>query len=249
MKREDTLRNIRLLIPAYNVAAYLAELLEEALKYIPAQDIIVVDDGSTDRTSQIARRFGVELLTHEKNQGKGAALLNGFNYLIKRGVEWVITIDGDMQHDPAMLPDFIAKAESGEYDIVIGARRLAGNMPWDRRFSNWSTSRILLLVTGRKIKDSQCGYRLIRCSLLRSLIPPFSPLNKGGRGDQWSRGYEFETECLLKLSRAGAEFGWIDIPTHYKGAPSSINRFKDTLRFLKVVIRFVLPLTPLRRWQ
>ncbi len=227
MKREDTHRNIRLLIPAYNVAANLGDLIEEALKYIPAQNIIVVDDGSTDRTSQIARRFGVELLSHDKNQGKGAALLNGFNYLIKRGVEWVITIDGDMQHDPAMLPDFIAKAESGRYDIVIGARRLAGNMPWDRRFSNWSTSWLLSLVTGRKIKDSQSGYRLIRCSLLKAI-------------ELQSSGYEFETECLLKLSRAGAEFGWIDIPTHYKGAPSSINRFKDTLRFLKIVVRFVL---------
>ena len=220
--------NIRLLIPAYNVENYLDELICEVSKYLPVKNILVVDDGSNDRTAEIARNQDVDLIVHEKNLGKGAALLSGFDYLIERGSEWVITMDGDLQHDPASLPEFIERAVKGNYDLVIGERkRNAGGMPWDRRFSNFTTSLLLSLASGQRIRDSQCGYRLIRCNILKDI-------------EIYSSGYEFETECLLKLSKAGARIGWIEIPTRYRGAASSINRFRDTLRFLKVYLRFII---------
>jgi len=226
-KRKTAQSNIWLLIPAYNVEQYLDELLDEALKYIPAQNVIVVDDGSSDRTSEIARTKGVNLINHSSNRGKGAALRTGFDYILKQKGEWIITIDGDLQHDPSKLPEFIEYTDSGEYDFIIGTRqRGLGGMPWDRRFSNWSTSLVLSMVTGKKIFDSQCGYRLIRCKLLDKLI--FT-----------TDGYEFETEYLLKLIKAGACIGWIKIPTCYSGESSEINRFSIILKFLKVVIKFI----------
>jgi len=220
--------NICLLIPAYNVEKYLPQLLDEALKHFNAPSILVVDDGSSDNTGKIAQDYDVELTNHERYFGKGAALKSGFNYLIGRDAEWIITIDGDMQHDPALLPQFIDYAEQGDYDLVIGARkRNFSDMPWDRRFSNWSTSTLMSLITGENIRDGQCGYRLLRCSKLAGL-----------RLD--TKGYEFETECLLKMVQTGARIAWIDIPTHYSGAPSSIKRLRDIIRFLKVVIRFII---------
>ncbi len=220
--------DVRLLIPCYNVENYLDVLLTVALKHIPANRVLVVDDGSSDQTSEIARRYGVELIVHTKNLGKGSTLRDGFDYLIKSGADWVITIDGDMQHDPALLTDFIEYAIDGNYDLVIGSRRYdLGGMPWDRRLSNYITSLFLSIVLRKRLRDSQCGFRLIRCRLLEGL-------------EFISTGYEFETECLLKLSQAGAKIGSIDIPTRYSGASSSIKRFRDSLKFLGVVLRFIL---------
>jgi glycosyltransferase involved in cell wall biosynthesis len=224
----DNSNSIGLLIPAYNVEKYLPALLDEALKYFEAGNILVVNDGSSDNTGKIVRDYDIELVSHEKNLGKGAALKSGFDYLISRGADWIITIDGDMQHDPALLPQFIEYAEQGSFDLVIGARkRNFSDMPWDRRFSNWSTSTLMSLITGENIKDGQCGYRLIRCSKLADIV-------------YVTNGYEFETECLLKMLHSGAKIAWIDIPTNYSGAPSSIKRLRDIVRFLKVIVRFVV---------
>lgn len=224
--KSSTHPNVWLLIPAYNVEPYIGKLLEQAVLHIPAHMIVVVDDGSHDRTAEIAESKGVNLLSHSYNRGKGAALQTGFDYLLDRGADWGITIDGDLQHDPSMLPDFIEQAEQGNYDIAIGTRkRDMGGMPWDRRFSNWGTSLLLSIITGQKIRDSQSGYRLIKCSLL-----------KGLKFD--CTGYDFETEFLLKLSRVGARMGAVNIPTLYEGAPSSINSLFDTLKFFRVIIRF-----------
>ncbi len=227
MEKNDQNGDIWLLIPAYNVEQYLPELLTKALDYVPSNRILVVDDGSSDNTAEIACKKGVNVLSHRLNLGKGAALRDGFDYLRKENAEWVVIIDGDMQHDPTMLPEFIDHARQNTNDIVIGARkRSRGVMPWDRRFSNWSTSLLLSIVTGSKIRDSQCGYRLIRLKMLDGIDPQ-------------SNGYEFETELLLRLARSGARFGWIEIPTKYEGSPSSINRFSDTVKFIKVVFGFV----------
>ena len=220
--------NICLLIPAFNVEKYLPQLLDEALKHFNAQNILVVNDGSSDDTGKVAKSYDIELTNHEKNLGKGAALKSGFDYLISRDADWIITIDGDMQHDPALLPQFISYAEQGGCDLVIGSRkRNSSDMPWDRKFSNWSTSTLMSLITGENIRDGQCGYRLLRCSRLAGL-----------RFD--TNGYEFETECLLKMVHAGAKISWIDIPTQYSGAPSSIRRLRDIVRFLKVIVKFIV---------
>ncbi len=217
-----------LLIPAYNVAPMFGQLIDGALKYLPADRILVVDDGSTDQTGEIAHERGVMVISHESNQGKGAALRSGFDHLCRQNADWIITMDGDLQHAPALIPAFIEAAAGGEYDVVIGCRQWdTGGMPWDRRFSNRSTSLILSLVTGLRIRDSQCGFRLIRRKLLDGLKL---------RG----RRFEFETECLLRLARRGARLGWVGIPTMYDGAPSSINRFTDTIRFVKVVLRHLI---------
>ena len=227
-KKKDNRSDIWILIPAFNVELYLKKLLDQVFNYVNRQKIIVVDDGSHDETGNMAFRYGINLLTHQHNRGKGAALRNGFAYLLKQDAQWVITLDGDLQHDPHKIPEFVQRAKSDRFDLIIGRRkRNTGGMPWDRRFSNWFTSRLISLVTGRRIADSQSGYRMIRCDFLRNL-----ELN--------TNGYEFETELLLKLCRAGARIDTIDIPTIYRGEASSIKRFTDTLKFLGVVIKFIL---------
>jgi glycosyltransferase involved in cell wall biosynthesis len=169
----------------------------------------------------------VQLLAHERNLGKGAALKDGLAFIHGRGAQWGITLDGDLQHDPAHLPDFLRLANENKHDLIIGARRRnQGGMPWDRRFSNWITSQTLSLVTGRPLRDVQCGYRMIRMTAIEGLTIR-------------SNHYDFETEMLLSLADRGARIGWMPIMTRYHDSESSINRLMDTLRFLKVLFNFI----------
>lgn len=212
-----------LLIPAYNAGRHIGELLKKTAQYIPQQRTIVVDDGSVDETAEFAVTSGVEVLSHKPNRGKGFALKRGFEHLNSKGAEWIICIDADLQHDPAVLPDFINAARLNKYDLVIGKRvRRGSRMPLDRRFSNWITSLFLTLLTGTRIEDAQSGYRLIRTRILNGL-------------ELTANRYDFEIEYLLKSIKSGARIGWINIPVIYSGERSSIHRFRDTLRFLKIV--------------
>ncbi len=218
---------IWLLIPAYNVSKHIEELLGKTKNFIPPEQTILINDGSTDETARIARQFPVQIIEHKINLGKGVALKTGIDCILRENGQWIITMDGDLQHEPSCLADFILEAERNKADIVIGARRRNQEMPWDRRFSNGFTSLFISLMTGRKIKDVQSGYRLIRVEMLAGL-------------EFRSRKYDFEAELLLKCIRKGARIGHVEIPTRYSSESSSINRSRDTLRFMAVILKYMM---------
>lgn len=221
-------KEVWVLIPAYNVEMHIANLLQQLFEWIPKDNILVVNDGSTDRTGQVVREMSVNLISHSVNLGKGAALKSGFKYLERKSCEWIVTLDGDLQHSPENIPIFLNAAKEGDCDVVIGHRnRSGGDMPWDRRFSNFTTSGMLSLITGQSIPDSQCGFRLISSGFIKGLELP-------------GQRYEFETECLLEWISRNARIGWVPISTTYNDAPSSIRRFYDTLRFVRAVVRYIL---------
>ena len=214
-----------LVIPAFEVADSLPRLLEQSAQYIPAVRTIVVDDGSDDGTVLAAGRMVAQVIRHERNLGKGAALQTGLRQARANGAEWAVTLDGDLQHSPAHLPEFIAAAASGRADLALGARRRRGTpMPYDRRLSNWLSSGVVSLVAGFRIPDAQCGYRLIRLSLwekVRAAAPR----------------YDYETELLLEIAAMGGRIDSIPISTVYQGENSSIYRLRDTLLFARTVFR------------
>ncbi len=215
---------VLIVIPAYNVGQHLGELLDQIGNYISIDKVIVIDDGSDDDTADIGAKYSAKVISFEENHGKGIALRIGFNYSVAVDAEWIMTIDGDLQHDPSHIPDFFEMADNAEYDLLIGMRdRSPGIMPWDRRFSNWSTSSLLSMITDQDIKDAQCGYRLFRAELLRGM-----KLHR--------KRYDLETEFLLKAAGKGARIGWVTISTKYQGESSSIRRFVDTLRFIRTVV-------------
>ncbi|MFH0765816.1 MAG: glycosyltransferase family 2 protein [Calditrichota bacterium] len=213
-------------IPAYQAEKTIGTLLTGIVPYIKLKQVIVVDDGSTDRTALRAVRAGAFTVSLDRNRGKGSALRMGFAIARELNAEWIFTLDADLQHDPAYIPDFLKLAN--RYDLIIGHReRTPGAMPWDRRFSNWSTSRVLSIISNHRIIDAQCGYRLIKTSILN--------ITKLTR-----RRYDLETEFLLKAVHAGARIGWTPISTTYKGESSYIKRLPDTLRFLSVTMQHLL---------
>lgn len=215
-----------ILIPAYNEGENLKILLPELKKL--NLDIVVVDDGSRDDTAQIVREAGVALLRHERNYGKGRALQTGFNFILERGYQAVITMDADRQHDVADIPKFMEAYQSQKADILLGDRmRAAGPMPWLRLWTNKITSRIISILTGCRLKDTQSGFRLIRRNILEDVKLSTSR-------------FDTESEILIKAIRKGFRVGSVPVRTiYFQDSQSKIKPWVDTGRFFKLIFRMV----------
>jgi glycosyltransferase involved in cell wall biosynthesis len=214
---------ISVLIPTYNEAREIARLINEIKSH--NLDVLVVDDGSQDNTSQIATDCGARVLRNPNNSGKGASLTKGFRYCLDQNYDAVITMDGDGQHLPEDLPSFIALAQKPENQILIGNRmQRTRAMPWVRIATNKFMSWMLSVLTKQKIPDSQCGFRLIKREALErmSLI---------------TSKYEIESEMLIKGARLGYRIESVPIRTVYLNEKSRINPFVDTLRFVRLVFK------------
>jgi len=155
----------------YNAEDSINDLLLSISKHLPLDQVYVVDDGSSDRTSQIACSLGVNLVRHPTNCGKGVALRSGLKSAFEESnVLACITMDADGQHEPVHIPDFLSSFHDQSADLIIGARRMGpAVMPIMRVLSNRITSLLISAKIGQKILDSQCGYRLINEELVKSL--------------------------------------------------------------------------------
>jgi glycosyltransferase involved in cell wall biosynthesis len=217
---------VAVLIPAFNAEYSLAEIVNRLHHAIGNVEIVVVDDGSIDRTNEIAASVGAVVLRHQKNCGKGAALQTGFDFLNKQiDIEFILTMDADLQHQPEDVPKFLLAQQKTNADIVIGWReRIGTRMPVHRRLSNTITSALVGMRTGVKIKDSQCGFRLIRRSVIESVRLE-------------STGYEAETEFLIKAARRGFTIEFVPVQTIYGKEKSYMTYWATTMNFIKVIFR------------
>jgi glycosyltransferase involved in cell wall biosynthesis len=220
--------NTAIIIPAYNAGDSLNSLLTRLLEFAPKHDIIVIDDGSQDGTAEAAKLSGVEVMIHQYNKGKGAALRSGFVWALRKGYDAVITIDADGQHDPKYIPRLIDLIDTGHYDIVVGSRRKEfGRMSLARYLSNNITSVVVSILAGQRIADSQSGYRIIRAGVLKNVKLETSR-------------YQMESELLIKAGRQGFKIGSLGI-TNIPGGTSHISHLKDTLRFIKMAVQTFWP--------
>jgi glycosyltransferase involved in cell wall biosynthesis len=187
------------LIPAHNEAGRIVPVIDAVKTQLP---VLVVDDGSTDNTSGVAREHGAIVIRQEPNQGKGAALLNGFRYFLGGEYDAVLTLDADGQHDPAEIPLFLEKYEKDHPDLIIG-RRDFRKMPFPRNISN--TFGTLMFSNALKvyIPDNQSGYRLHSRRLVESVI------------NSSEHGFEFEVEIIFKCVLEGYRLDWVPIKTIY----------------------------------
>ena len=206
-------------VPAYNeasrIAPVVAGLVEQGLP------VLVVDDGSRDHTAQAARRAGAQVL-RRANGGKGTAIIAGCRWAVQEGYRRVLLLDGDGQHDPREAQQLIAAARRGA-DLVIGKRVLdLGRQPLHRRGFNRLSSILVTLAAGRRVIDSQSGYRVCDPRLILSL-----PLA--------GRRYDLETEMCVLAARAGWRIREVPITVIYNDKVSGVHPLYDTLRFFRAV--------------
>lgn len=208
------------LIPAYQAAAHLGEVLLRLRALADAPDVLVVDDGSRDATAEVARQFGARVLSFAGNRGKGHALLEGFRAL--RDFDGIVTLDADGQHPPECVPALIAAA--ADADLVLGRRARTPDMPLGRRMANRFSSDWTTWLAGQPVADSQCGFRLYRRAVFERT--PITP----GR-------YEFESEIVVRAARLGFRLAQVEIPTVYGEEQSQIRAFRDVPRILGTLLR------------
>lgn len=210
-------------VPAYEAADSLTDVVREVRVAVPRITVIVVDDGSTDCTALVAQSVADHVARHPENRGKGAALRTGFAIALEQGADLVVTLDADGQHPAQALPAMIAAA--AEADIVVGARRRAGTtMPLQRRLSNALSSFVVSQLAGCPIEDSQCGLRVMRSAVLRAI-------------ELHDDRYELETDLLVRAARRGFRVRSIPVPTIYAGGRSHFRAVRDTLRLARVMLR------------
>ncbi len=216
---------ICIIIPAYNEAGTIgvlaAKLREKNL------DCVVINDGSTDETQRNAQENGAFVLSHKEKKGKGISLRDGFDYALKQGYKAVIAMDGDGQHDVGDIEKFMAKATEAPDSVITGSRmHNPSGMPLIRFLTNKAMSAIISFICKQEIPDTQCGFRYISATVLKGLSLSCSD-------------FEIESEVLIESSRQGFRIHSVPIKTIYCNEKSKINPLKDTLRFLKYIIRVV----------
>ena len=218
--------NVAALIPCYFEEKHIREVAARALAQLDT--VLVVDDGSTDGTERAARAAGVEVIRHPVNQGKGAAIKTGLRELSARaGTEYALILDGDGQHRPEEIPNFLAAANATRAPLLVGTRMSdTRRMPFVRRttnrFMSWQISR----VCGQEVPDSQCGFRMVH----RDLAPVMMAIA--------TTKFDYETEMLVVASRRGARIAAVPISTIYGDEVSKIHPVRDTARFFAMMARF-----------
>lgn len=206
------------LIPAFNEAAYIADVVHRVRPHVA--EVVVIDDGSGDGTADIARAAGAVCLDSPRHCGKASALRAGIAFARDHRFSYAITLDGDGQHLPEDIPVMVRVAEETGADLVIGARCFdRARMPRSRYFANVIGSRLASALVGCEIRDSQSGFRLFR-------------LDRLDGAKLRSQCYELEMEILIKMARSGCTIAHAPIRTVYdRGqARSKMKPVRDTVR-------------------
>ena len=215
--------SITAIIPALNEEISIGSMVIKTKKY--ADHVIVVDDGSTDDTAEIARIAGAYVIVHAKNGGKGEALKTGFREACKNGTKVIVTIDADGQHDPNEIPKVVEPILSRGFDMVIGSRYLNGNsIPLYRRIGQKILDRATNMNSGICVTDTQSGFRAFAVST--------APIFKFGQN-----GFSIESDMLAEAANAGLKIEEVDIGVRYDVDCSTENPIKHGLKVLVNILQ------------
>ena len=212
-------RELFIVIPAYNEAATIEDLVRRT--YPICENIIVVDDGSSDGTAELIADLPVRVIRNERNLGKGACLMAGMKEALANGAEAVITMDGDGQHAPESIPALVERANAAPRCIVAGSRlHDPAAIPAARYQANTIANFWISWASGHWIEDSQCGMRLYPREVLDLICA------KARRHS----GFVFESEVLIDAAAAGYRCVCVPIPALYEGhnrRPSHFRPVRD----------------------
>ncbi len=219
---------IAALIPCLDVANTLEGVIRGALEHV--EHVLVVDDGSSDSTAQVAQSAGADLVRHERNRGKGAALRVGMERLQGQGFTHAFSVDGDGQHLTGEMTILLEEWRAIPSAIILGARvrdegqEVAGIRRFGNDFANWWVA----LAAGREFADTQSGFRIY-------------PIDQTLALSVRANHYEFESEVLILAARRGLEVRTREIRVHYPPPDELVSHYDpwiDTIRIIRTVVPF-----------
>jgi len=225
-------------IPAYEESATIADVAARAAAQ--ADLVIVVDDGSSDGTSEMLAGLPVVVFRNERNIGKGASLWRGMQYALEHGVAGVVTLDADGQHQPEDIPRLLHLAREHPEDIIIGARRARrANAPRARYLANRTADFWMGCAAGQSLADSQSGFRVYPAAVLRRVRVNHGP----------TRGFVFESEFMIEAAQRGTRIRSVPIAAIYprQARPSHFRPVLDIARIVRMVAGKLLRRAALRR--
>ena len=227
---EPPLTRISIILPAKNEADGLRKTLPALRDAIPGAELIVVDDGSTDATAQVAAEHGATVLSAPYSMGNGAAIKRGARHA---SGEILVFMDADGQHDPACIPRLLERLDEG-YDMVVGARDWAGQAGVHRgaanAFYNWLASR----MTGHAIKDLTSGFRVVRADKFREFLHLLP------------NGFSYPTTSTMAFFRSAYAVAYEPIPVAKRIGKSHIKPIRDGVRFLLIIFKIATLYSPLK---
>ncbi len=218
-------------IPAYNPGDVVKEVVEKTLQYV--NHLILVDDGCDKKNAELLQSCSqnpkVTLLTHPKNEGKGFALQTAFHHYLSRKEPYLVMLDSDGQHEPNEINCFQQLCQKQKPDFVMGVREEIEKMPLKSKIGNIGMSKLFFLATGKHLKDTQSGFRL----LSRNFVGLFLEKCKPGR-------YETEMKMLFLAAKSNSKIEQLPISTTYidNNSNSKFRPFVDSIRVLTTFAKF-----------
>ena len=211
-------------IPAFNEGRHVADVVTRVA--LAGHVVLVVDDGSHDDTPTEAGRAGAVVVSHLVNRGKGAAIRTAFQWVVEHGFDAALFLDADGQHLPEEVPRFVQEYEKTRPDLIVGSRMHDWTgMPAVRKLSNTVSSKLVSLLAGTRVTDSQSGYRLLSADLIGTLTA------HGGQG------FDFESEMIIDAVRGGFAYAEVPISCVYADEKSYYHPIRDGLGFVSLVSR------------
>ena len=222
---------LSIILPAKNEATGLRKTLPALRERLPEAELIVVNDGSSDETAQVAEEHGARALTSPYSMGNGAA--------IKRGAraatgDVLVFMDADGQHKPSDIPKLLAKLDEG-YDMVVGARDGSGQANFHRGLANRFYNALASHMTGHKIDDLTSGFRAARADKFREFLHLLP------------NGFSYPTTCTMAFFRSAYPVAYVPIDVAKRvGTASHIRPIKDGVRFLLIIFKIATLYAPLK---
>jgi len=220
---------VTVLLPAFNEEQSIGNTIHGIKKLHPDFEILVVDDGSTDRTKEEAVKAGAHVWKHPYNIGNGAAVKTGLRYA---SGEWILMMDADGQHKPEDIARLLEY--KNDYDMVVGARSRESKTSWYRDFANFIYNWLATYVTKFKVEDLTSGFRLVKNDRIRKFIYLLP------------NTFSYPSTITMAYLRSGLSIKYVPIQTLARKGKSKIKLFQDGVRFFLIIIKIATLFSPFR---